>query len=173
LKSLLARDSFADRLDLGSYGGSLCNHDRTGHSASGSRIFMRQPATRIPDELLDLFEEPALGHVSYLNGRDQIVTFPMWIDHDGEHLLASSPVGSRKGRALRARPKVAVSIVSTKTPWHWLSVSGRVIRFDPDENLAFIDRMSQKYLGTAYQRRTPREVFTIEVERISHAGRRA
>ncbi|HYM50848.1 MAG TPA: pyridoxamine 5'-phosphate oxidase family protein [Candidatus Limnocylindrales bacterium] len=121
--------------------------------------------SKIPDQLLDLFQEPALAHVSYLNDRGQIVTFPMWVDYDGEHILISSPVGSRKGKALRKRPQVSISIVSPKNPWHWLSASGRVTDIKPDENLAFIDRMSRKYVGTDYQRRTPREIFTVELER--------
>lgn len=126
--------------------------------------------TTIPADLLDLFQEPALGHVSYLNERGQIVTFPMWVDVDGARILSSSPVGSRKGAALRARPEVSVSIVSPKNAFHWLSVSGRVTSFVPDEDLAFIDRMSRKYLGSDYERRTPREVFAIEIDRISHSG---
>lgn len=122
-------------------------------------------ASKIPEQLRDVFEEPALGHVSYLNDRGQIVTFPMWVDFDGTRVLTSSPVGSKKGQALRKRPQIAVSIVSAKNPWHWLSISGRVVDIRPDENLAFIDRMSQKYMGTSYQRRTPREIFTIEIDR--------
>jgi PPOX class probable F420-dependent enzyme len=124
----------------------------------------------IPDDMRDLFDEPALGHVSYTNDAGQIVSFPMWVDFDGTRLLASSPEGSRKGQAVRRRPQVAVSIVSTKTPWHWLSVSGRVVEIRPDEGLAFIDRMSQKYLGQAYERRNPREVFFIEIDRVGHSG---
>jgi len=120
---------------------------------------------KVPENLLDLFEEPALGQVSYLNDKGQIVTFPMWVDFDGTHLLTSSPVGSKKGQALRKRPQVGASIVSAKNPWHWLSISGRVVDIRPDENLAFIDRMSHKYTGSGYQRRTPREIFTIEIDR--------
>jgi PPOX class probable F420-dependent enzyme len=129
------------------------------------------PATAtLPEGQIDLFEEPALGHLSYLNDRGQIVTFPIWIDYDGARILASSPVGSRKGAALRARPQVAVSIVSTRNPFHWLSVSGRVTEFTPDHDLAFIDKMSRKYLGSDYERRTPREVFSIEIDRVSDSG---
>jgi PPOX class probable F420-dependent enzyme len=120
---------------------------------------------KIPEQLRDVFEEPALGHVSYLNDRGQIVTFPMWVDFDGTHLLTSSPVGSKKGQALRKRPQIGVEIVSAKNPWHWLSVSGRVVDIRPDADLAFIDRMSHKYMGKAYERRTPREVFTVEIDR--------
>ncbi len=44
----------------------------------------------IPDDMLDLFDEPALGHVSYTNDAGQIVSFRMWVDVDGSRLLASS-----------------------------------------------------------------------------------
>jgi hypothetical protein len=128
--------------------------------------------TTIPEHVLDLFAEPALAHVSYMKRNGQIVTFPMWADHDGEHILISSPVGSRKGKSFRERDQVSVEIVSTKNPWHWLSVSGRVIDFQPDDNLAFIDRMSRKYTGREYQRRSPREVFTVAVDRVSASGGR-
>lgn len=132
-------------------------------------------ATQVPDELLDLFDEPALGHVLYHDGRGRIVTWPMWVNFDrGDgRILTSSPVGSRKGRALRTRPEVAVSIVSTRNPWRWLSISGRVTDIRPDEDLGFIDRMSRRYTGADYPRRTPRETFRITIDRLSHtAGRR-
>ena len=124
----------------------------------------------IPEALRDLFDEPALAQVSYLNRKGQIVTYPMWVDFDGEHLVVSSPVGSRKGKAFRERPQVAVSIVSTKNPWHWLSVSGRVVDIQPDHNLEFIDRMARKYTGSDYQRRTPREIFKITPDRVSSSA---
>ena len=124
-------------------------------------------ATTGPDDLRDLFEEPALAHVSYLNGRGQIVTWPMWVDFDGDHLLISSPLGSPKGRSFRELPQVGISIVSGKNPWHWLSVSGRIVDIGPDDDLAFVDRMARKYTGAEYQRRSPREIFTVEIDRVS------
>ena len=132
---------------------------------------MSQMAT-IPDDLRDLFDEPALAHVSYLNSRGQIVTFPMWVDYDGEHLLISSPIGSRKGKALRDRPQVSIEIVSTKNPWHWVSISGRVIDIQPDQDLEFTDRMAHKYTGKAYERRTPREAFKVAIDRVSRSWAR-
>ena len=126
----------------------------------------------VPDQALALFDEPALGHVSYLNRKGQVITFPMWVDYDGERILTSSPIGSRKGKSFRERNQVSVQVVSAKNPWHWLSVSGRVIDFQPDHNLEFIDRMSRKYTGRGYQRRTPREVFTVAIDRVSSSGGR-
>ena len=119
----------------------------------------------VPEQVLDLFDEPALGHISYTDAGGRIVTFPMWVDYDGTHLLTSSPIGSKKGHALRQRPQVGLSIVSTTNPWHWLSVSGHVVDIKPDDGLAFIDKMAHKYVGQVYERRTPREVFVIELDR--------
>jgi hypothetical protein len=126
---------------------------------------------KVPEQLRVLFDEPALGHVSHLNDKGQIVTFPMWVDYDGEHILTSSPVGSRKGQAFRKRLQIAISIVSTTNPWVWVSISGRVIDINPDENLEFIDRMARKYTGREYQRRTPREIFTVEIDRARPSDR--
>ena len=121
----------------------------------------------VPPEVMDLFDEPALGHVSYIAPGGQVVSFPMWVDFDGSHLLVSSPVGSKKGAALRKNPHVGISIVSPKTQWHWLSASGRVVEFRPDEGLAFIDKMARKYTGQDYTRRIPREIFVIELDRAT------
>src|SRR5258708_34909426 len=115
-------------------------------------------AVVVPEELHDLFVEPALAHVSYLNKKGQIVTFPMWADYDGEHVLVSSPVGSKKGKALRERPHVAVSIVSNDNRWHWSSISGRRIDMKPDDSLEFIARMAKKDTGQACERRARADV---------------
>jgi len=95
----------------------------------------------------------------------------MWVDLDGDHILISSPVGSRKGQSLRERDQVPSSVVSSQNSWHWVSVSGRVIDIQPDQDLKFIDRMAQKYVGKDYERRTPREVFTIAIDRVSPTGK--
>jgi hypothetical protein len=97
----------------------------------------------------------------------------MWIDWDGEHILTSSPVGSAKGRHVRANPRVAVSTVDRDDPWRYVIVRGRVTDIRPDENLEFIDKMSLRYTGELYLRRNfEREVFQITPDdiRIGHGG---
>jgi hypothetical protein len=74
---------------------------------------IREMSASIAVELLDLFEEPALGIVSYTTAPGQIVPFPMWVDYHGTHLLASSPVGSKKGRSLRVRCAETVRLPRT------------------------------------------------------------
>ncbi len=127
--------------------------------------------TTITESHRDLFDQPALGHVAYRDGRGRLVVFPMWVDLEDGRILTSSPVGSRKAVSFRVRPEIGISIVSLDDPWHWLSISGRVVGIHPDEGLAFIDRMSQRYTGRGYPRRTPREVFEIAIERVTQSGK--
>ncbi len=129
--------------------------------------------TRVPDELVDLLTTNILGHVSLLTPSGRIATNVMWVDYDGEHVHTSSPIGGRKGRNWRLNPQVAVSVVDRENPWRWVEVSGRVTDIHPDEGLAFINRMSERYTGRPYQRPGEREVFVITPDRVrSTAGRR-
>jgi len=95
----------------------------------------------------------------------------MWIDWDGEHLLTSSPLGSRKGQNWRANPQAAISVVAADDPWRFVLIRGRVTSIRPDQDLAFIDKMSLRYTGQPYRRRdAPREVFEITPDYIRASG---
>lgn len=128
----------------------------------------------IPDELVPLLKGDRVGSVSSIRADGSIATHLMWIDWDGEHVLASSPVGSQKGRNWRANPQVSVSVVSANDPWHYVILRGRVTDIRPDVDLAFIDRMSLRYVGAPYFRRQfEREIFVITPDHIrTSLGRR-
>ncbi len=129
--------------------------------------------TAIPDELAYLLRTDVPAHVSLTKPDGSLVTHVMWVDFDGEHVLTSSPKASYKSRALRARPQVAVSVLDPKDPWRRLSISGHVTSIQDDENLAFINEMSRRYVGRPYARSDPREVFVITVDRVrAFEGRR-
>jgi PPOX class probable F420-dependent enzyme len=127
----------------------------------------RDGASVIPEELRYLVTSNVPAHLSITKGDGSLVTSVVWVGFDGEHLLVNSPVGSYKGRALRTRPQVALSVVDPGDPWRRLSISGHVVDFRPDENLAFIDTLSERYLGTAYrQRDRDREIIVIQPDRV-------
>jgi PPOX class probable F420-dependent enzyme len=130
--------------------------------------------TRIPDDLLDLVTTDRLGHVGSVRPDGSIAIHIMWIDYDGEHVMTSSRVGSWKGRNWRRNPQAAVSVVDRDDPWRFLQIRGRVTDIRPDENLAFIDKMSRRYLGRDYDMRDfEREIFTITIDHVrASRGRR-
>jgi PPOX class probable F420-dependent enzyme len=128
---------------------------------------------KVPTELVDLVTGSTLGHVTVVTPRGALVTHIMWVDYEDGHVLTSSRVGSAKGKALRADPRIAISVVDRANPWRWVSVSGRVVEIRPDSGLAFIDRMSRRYTGRDYMMRDmEREIFVIDPERVrSSTGR--
>lgn len=131
-------------------------------------------AEAIPSDLIDLLTGKVVAHVSALRPDGTIAQYLMWVDYDGERLLTSSPIGSRKGEHWRRNPNVTLSVVDRSNDWRYLVIRGRVVDRRPDEGLAFIDKMSMLYTGRPYYfRNRPREVFVIEPDHViaSH-GRR-
>jgi len=129
----------------------------------------------IPQDLLYLLTGDRVGHVSSLRPDGTIATHLMWIDWDEQHVLTSSPIGSRKGANWRRDRQASVSVVDAADPWRYVIIRGRVVDIRPDEDLAFIDRMSLRYTGAPYFRRhVAREVFVITPDHVtaSHGRRR-
>jgi PPOX class probable F420-dependent enzyme len=128
---------------------------------------------QVPAEMVDLLTGSTLGHVAVLTPRGVLASHVMWVDYEDGRVLTSSRVGSAKGKALRADPRVTISVVDRANPWRWISISGRVVEIRPDAGLAFIDRMSRRYTGRDYMmREMEREIFVIEPQRVrSSSGR--
>jgi PPOX class probable F420-dependent enzyme len=124
----------------------------------------------VPAELVDLLTGSTLGHVTVQTPKGALASHIMWVDYEDGKVLTSSRVGSAKGRALRADPRVAVSVVDRANPWRWVSISGRVVEIRPDTGLAFIDKLSRRYTSRDYMMRDmEREIFVIEPERVRSA----
>jgi PPOX class probable F420-dependent enzyme len=125
---------------------------------------------QVPAELVDLLTGSTLAHVTVITPRGVLATHIMWVDYQDGHVLTSSRVGSAKGKALRADPRISVSVVDRANPWRWVSISGRVVEIRPDTDLKFIDELSRRYTGRDYMMRTmDREIFVIESERVRSA----
>jgi PPOX class probable F420-dependent enzyme len=130
-------------------------------------------AHQIPADLTDLLTTNVLGHVVAQRPDGSMAVYLMWVDFDGEHVLTSSMVGSRKGGHWRRDPHVSVSVVDRSNDWRFLVVRGRVVEFRPDEGLTFIDKMSERYTGGPYRfRDRPREIFVIEPDHVIASGGR-
>jgi len=131
-------------------------------------------SAEIPEDLIDLLTTNVLGHVSALRRDGAMAHYLMWVDSDGDHVLTSSMVGSRKAAHWRRDPHVTVSVVDKTDDWRFLIIRGRLKEIHPDEGLAFIDKMSMRYTGQPYRfRERPREVFVIEPDHvIASRGRR-
>jgi PPOX class probable F420-dependent enzyme len=124
--------------------------------------------TQIPAEAEDLVTSDVPVIVSYHDAKERIVSFPMWVEHADGVLRFSTPKGSKKVEHLRRDAGVGMIFTDRANPFRYLSVSGRVVDIHDDEDLATIDRLARRYIGTDYaDRDEAREVVVIEPSRVT------
>ena len=96
------------------------------------------------------------------NGLPQLT--PIWVAHDGRHILVNTKKGRLKDRNMRARPDVAILLVNPENPYHWVTINGRVVETieetDPAKGRQATDNvneMARRYINTTpYPLRDPR-----------------
>lgn len=129
----------------------------------------------IPPDLTDLLHSTALAHVATIGPGGEPQTNPVWFDWDGRHLRFSQITDRQKVRNLRRDPRIAVSIVDPTNPYRYLELRGGVVAIEPDPDLAFVDRVTRKYLGVGRDpaRNPPGEkrvVVVVEPGRTTRLG---
>jgi PPOX class probable F420-dependent enzyme len=128
----------------------------------------------LPPDLLDLLSSPSTCYVATTmpDGSPQLTQ--TWVDTDGEHILINTVLGYQKARNVERDPRVAVSISDPANPSRYYSVRGRVSHATPDGGAEHIEKLAQRYLGTAYPwyggRNQTRLILTIEPEKIHSMG---
>jgi PPOX class probable F420-dependent enzyme len=127
-------------------------------------------ATRIPESHRDLLTKKSFAHLATLNADGSPQSTPVWIDHDGTHVLVNTARGRRKDRNMRQRLRVALSITDPENPYRYLEVRGTVVEATEAGADAHIDKLAARYLNAeTYPFRTPGEVRVIFKIRPEHA----
>jgi PPOX class probable F420-dependent enzyme len=96
------------------------------------------------------------------NGLPQLT--PIWLAHDGTHILVNTKKGRLKDRNMRARPDVAILCVNPANPYHWMAINGKVVETieetDPAKGREATDNvneMAHRYINTTpYPLRDPK-----------------
>ena len=117
-----------------------------------------------------LLEGPNFAHLATLMADGSPQVTPVWVDHDGSHVLVNTAEGRVKTRNVRRDPRVAVSIYSQQNPYSMATIRGRVVGTTHEGADAHIDKMAKKYLGQdRYPFRAPGEqrvILKIEPLRV-------
>jgi PPOX class probable F420-dependent enzyme len=133
----------------------------------------------LPPQHLRLLEEPLPAVMSTLNAAGTMQISPVWLLHDGVHLLVNSVRGRLKDGNLRTRPVVSLCVVDPDNQYHYIAIQGHISDVvDEDhpergrEATAAIDEMARQYMGVEeYPLRPPsgeiRSLFFITPDRVS------
>ena len=103
--------------------------------------------TVIPDSHLDLFDLPAIWHVATIGPGGEPHVSPVWADFDGRHVRFPHTTSRQKWRNLSVDDRVSLSAIDPDRPERYLEVRGRVVAWESDGALEFLDRMAMKYRG--------------------------
>ena len=108
----------------------------------------------LPEIHRALLEKPVTAALATVNANGLPQLTPIWIGHDGTHLLINTKKGRLKERNLRARQQASVLCVDPQNPYHWITIQGEVDEIveetDPvkgREATQHIDDTAQRYLG--------------------------
>jgi PPOX class probable F420-dependent enzyme len=96
---------------------------------------------------LRLLEGKNFAHVVTLMRDGSPQVSPVWVDHDGRHILINTAEGRQKPRNIRRDPRVALSVIDHEDPYKYLEVRGRVVEVTAEGGWEHICKMSAKYTG--------------------------
>ena len=124
----------------------------------------------LTDEAKELIEARNLVHFVTLmpDGSPQVT--PLWVDHDGTHVIVNTAEGRQKPRNLARDARVAMSIVDSNNAYRYVQIRGRVVEVTTEGAFEHICKMNQKYLGSPnYPRREgeTRVIVRVVPEHIS------
>jgi PPOX class probable F420-dependent enzyme len=131
----------------------------------------------------DTLDEPVLALlraptnvcvVSTLAADGSIHARAVWVDTDGDHVLLNTVVGRVWEQDVAQRPVVACTVVSSVSPYEFVTIEGRVVERSTEDGPAHIDVLARKYLAVdAYPFHRvdePRIRIAIAPDRILHVA---
>ena len=127
----------------------------------------------IPDSHADLLSKKGFAHVATLLPDGSPHSTVVWFDWDGERVLFSSRIQSRKLRNLQRDTRASILITDPENPYRYLELRGRVEQIDPDPEAKLADVLSEKYLGRPFPAPRPDEGrvrVTVRPERAAVYG---
>lgn len=107
----------------------------------------RNPNDVLPDTNQDLLNKPIVAHLATARPDGSLQSNPVWFEWDGSHVKISQTKARQKMRNMRSDPHVALSVTDPENPYRYLEVRGVVDAVEDDADRAFIDHLSERYMG--------------------------
>lgn len=117
----------------------------------------------IPASHVDLFDMPTVWHVATIGPDGAPQVSPVWATFDGTYVRFPHAEGRQKWRNLCADDRIALSATDPTDNGRYLEVRGRVVAWESDADLGFLDAQCLKYSGVD---EFPREDIPPEQVRV-------
>jgi PPOX class probable F420-dependent enzyme len=132
-------------------------------------------AAELAGEIRKALEERNFWHLATLNPDGSPQVTPVWVDLRGDRILVNSAHDRKKARNLAGEPRVALSWFDPESPYHSISIQGRVVdSYQGERAEADIDALAKKYLNEErYPYRRPEEARVSYLIEPTHVWNRA
>ena len=134
-------------------------------------------AVPIPDTHRDLLVGPIHGILSTMMQDGQPQSSLVWVDYDDTFVLINTTLERRKGRNMRANPKVTLLVIDPQDGSRWIEVRGKVVEIQREGAEAHADKLAWRYTskqhfyGDIYpleqMQKETRVIVTIEPIKVS------
>lgn len=122
------------------------------------------PRTPLPAELADALRKPNQCVVATVRTDGELSTAATWYEYtDDGRILLNMDASRARMKHLRNDPRVALTIFAADDWYSHVSVSGEVVEFRKDADLADVDRVSKHYTGAPYSDRD-RDSWSVIIE---------
>jgi PPOX class probable F420-dependent enzyme len=122
------------------------------------------PTSPVPPDLERFLSRPNPAVIATLRPDGAPFTVATWYLWDEGRVLVNMDASRARLEHLRRDPRVALTVLGDDAWYRHVSLRGRVVSLEPDEDLSDIDRLATHFSGEPYpNRRDPRVSARIEV----------
>jgi PPOX class probable F420-dependent enzyme len=116
------------------------------------------PATPVPPEIEAFLRRPNPAVVATLRPDGSPHSVATWYDWEDGLVLLNMDESRLRLRFLRRDPRAALTVLDAALWYRHVSLLGRVVRIEDDDDLADIDRLALRYTGRPFRTRDRKRV---------------
>ncbi|MEV6134107.1 PPOX class F420-dependent oxidoreductase [Streptomyces violaceusniger] len=120
----------------------------------------------LPEAAVAMLKKPNPAVIATIRSDGQPVSTATWYLWDDGRVLVNLDEGRKRLSHIRNDPRVTLTVLDEANWYNHISLIGRVVELQDDEDLSGIDRLSRQYLGKDYPQRDRGRVSAwIEIDR--------
>jgi PPOX class probable F420-dependent enzyme len=116
------------------------------------------PAAPVPPEIEAFLRRPNPAVVATLRPDGSPHSVATWYDWEDGLVLLNMDESRLRLRFLRRDPRAALTVLDAESWYRHVSLLGRVVRIEDDDDLADIDRLALRYTGRPFRTRDRKRV---------------
>ena len=103
-------------------------------------------AEAIEGRIAELLDDKNFAQVATTREDGSPHVTPVWVDHDGEHILLNTAEGRDWPANARRTGKVAINVPNQENPYEYVYIQGTVAEDTADGADEHIDKLAKKYM---------------------------